>query len=155
MSRSAWDLDSRPEVDWRTRGACAPPADPDPWSSKDRIELGRARWLCRNACPVRAECLAWAERKPQQVADTVAGGVLWTRRKNSTEVRRSPYQPQPISPDHVLLPPPTYTRLLYRIDEIRAMVAAGMSNRAIADRLEAPTDSVRNFLYRHQIRRHR
>lgn len=154
MSRSAWDLDSRPEVDWRTQGACAPPANPDLWSSASIVDRGRAVWLCRNACPVRAQCLAWAQDNRQLIADTIAGGVLWTRRRNRTEVRRNPYQPKPIPPGYVSLPTSGYTRLLYRIDEIRAMVAAGMSNRAIAARLECPEDSVRNFLYRHHIRRH-
>lgn len=155
MSRSAWDLDTGRDVDWRIRGACAvPAADPDLWSSTSPVGQGRAVWLCRNACPVRAQCLAWAESNRQLIGETVTGGVLWAKVRNRAVVRRAPVQPKPIPPDWVQLPAGP-SGLLFRIDEIRAMVAAGMSNRDIRSRLGTSDDAVRSFLHRHGIRRYR
>lgn len=48
----AYDRDDH----WDTRAACAD-HDPEMWWSADPLERSAARKICRNECPVRAECL--------------------------------------------------------------------------------------------------
>jgi hypothetical protein len=147
MARGSYGFDSGTDVDWRLRGACTGGGYPiDWWKSADVTERGRAVWVCRNRCPVRLTCHRWADAHRPLVEDSVLGGVLWTRGKGG--VRPAPTQPASRSPFEQ---PAGQARLKPYLDEIRMLVAAGVSNTDIAARFGSTAAGVRNFLSRERI----
>lgn len=85
MARSAWGLDTGPDMHWLTRGACRQ-HNPDWWTVASRADsAGRktnrlARAICAT-CPVRAECRALIEAGLAPAGTIIAGiEVPWVVR---------------------------------------------------------------------------
>lgn len=159
-SRSPYGLDSMPAEDlaWHRDSACRN-HDPDLWSAPSVDDRGRAAWVCHHECAVRDTCLQWATDHPAFVDGMVYGGVYWTRGARIADerpVRPSRNQPDLIAPDGTRNDPLPATRprvaLLPHLDEIRVLVAAGVTVAALADRYATSQTSMYDFIRRHQLR---
>ncbi len=72
--RSAYGLDSRPDLDWRRFGSCVD--DPDLWCADSPAGVAKALALC-HACPVRSQCHADAQNAPKDRRVSVVLGGVW------------------------------------------------------------------------------
>ena len=76
--------------DWRERAACRQ-YDPEWWFAyeKDSVSQATARRaldICRTLCPVRQECLEFAEREPERYG--IWGGLTDVERNNARAAKR-------------------------------------------------------------------
>lgn len=86
---------------WRTRAACRD-RDPEWWfaTGTDNQNRHLAQLICRTACPVRAECAAWALRYGIEYG--IFGGM--TAKERNTQLRRAGVR-RKVQPSHRRLSP--------------------------------------------------
>lgn len=72
--------------DWQGRAFCRGSAyDPEIWQPENRREARLGISLCRQLCPVRAECLAHAQDH-RETSGTWGGVSEWDRRDRRRKV---------------------------------------------------------------------
>lgn len=134
---------------WRANASCFGSRwHPDLWSSPNRASLGYAIWICKHECPVKAECLQWAQDNPDAVNHTVFGGVLWAANGVPAPVQPRPHQPRPIPIGPIEQGFVTLTEK--HLDEVKELVNDGVSFTDIAEVTGASVVGVRTFVARHR-----
>jgi hypothetical protein len=126
---------------------CAPHRrDSGLWTSEIPSEVSKAARLCRQECPVRARCLAWATTNKEKAG--VWGGVSMGRDSKRTAPRgkrRKPVQPPELKDEALVDKALASTRVFFgrltsdqQATVVRGGLARGMTYTALAVRLQHP-----------------
>jgi hypothetical protein len=62
--------------EWELKALCRNGYDPDMWFSESKAATNEAKYLCRNSCPVREECLAAILARESLTSDSLRFGIV-------------------------------------------------------------------------------